>query len=54
MLMCRRHWFMVPRYLRSAVWAAYDGGAGVGSAGLLAAQADAIEAANQAGGTGNG
>lgn len=24
MLMCRRHWFMVPRRLRLAVWAEYD------------------------------
>lgn len=23
MLMCRRHWFMVPKPLRVAVWAAY-------------------------------
>lgn len=23
MLMCRRHWYMVPRELRSAIWGAY-------------------------------
>lgn len=23
MFMCRRHWFMVPKHLRDAVWAAY-------------------------------
>lgn len=24
--MCRRHWFMVPRELRAAVWATYQPG----------------------------
>jgi len=23
MLMCRRHWFMIPKALRAEVWAAY-------------------------------
>jgi hypothetical protein len=32
MLMCRRHWFMVPKRLRDRVWAAYRGhGAGASS-----------------------
>lgn len=26
MLMCRRHWFMVPKPIRDAVWAAYRPG----------------------------
>jgi hypothetical protein len=26
MLMCRRHWFMVPRLLRARVWATYRPG----------------------------
>lgn len=26
MLMCRRHWFMVPKPLRDAVWATYRPG----------------------------
>ena len=28
MLMCRPHWYMVPRPLRDAVWAAWDDGYG--------------------------
>jgi hypothetical protein len=28
MLMCRRHWFMVPKPLRDEVWAAYRAGDG--------------------------
>ncbi len=47
LLMCRNHWFMVPRMMRSAVWAAYDGGAGVGTSKLLMAQSAAIEAVNE-------
>lgn len=26
MLMCRRHWFMLPRVLRSRIWATYRDG----------------------------
>lgn len=26
MLMCRKHWFMVPRYLQLRVWATYRSG----------------------------
>lgn len=25
-LMCKRHWFMVPRYLRDRIWATYQPG----------------------------
>jgi hypothetical protein len=46
LLMCRPHWFQVPHHLRSAVWAAYQGGAGVGSGELMRAQDAAIEAVN--------
>jgi hypothetical protein len=46
-LMCRRHWYMVPKPLRTAVWTAYQGG-GVGSPELLAAQVAAINAVNRA------
>jgi hypothetical protein len=31
MLMCRNHWYMVPKPLRDDVWDAYAGGAGVGT-----------------------
>lgn len=30
-LMCARHWYTVPRALRTRVWRAWDGGAGAGS-----------------------
>ena len=32
MLMCRRHWFMVPKALRNAVWATYVEGQEIGLA----------------------
>ena len=31
MLMCRPHWYMVPKTERQAVWAAWDGGSGAGT-----------------------
>ena len=31
MLMCRNHWYAVPPALRSAVWSAWQNGAGAGS-----------------------
>jgi hypothetical protein len=31
MLMCRPHWYAVPRSLRNDVWAAWNGGAGAGT-----------------------
>ncbi len=40
-LMCRPHWFMVPKPLRDAVWDAWAGGLGAGSP----AHRDAIRAA---------
>lgn len=43
-LMCRGHWFMVPKMLRDAVWDAWRGGLGAGSP----AHRDAILAAVQA------
>lgn len=46
LLMDRAHWAMVPLPLQSEVWRAYRGGAGVGSAELLRAQADAVAAVN--------
>lgn len=45
-LMCKPHWHQTPFMLRRAVWAAYANGAGVGTAELLAAQRDAIDAVN--------
>jgi hypothetical protein len=51
MLMCRRHWRMVPRALRAAVWATYqsgqerlDGTAPIPSVAYLAAATAAIAA----------
>jgi hypothetical protein len=32
MLMCRTHWYQVPRSLRNAVWKAWRDGAGSGTA----------------------
>jgi hypothetical protein len=43
MLMCRPHWYQVPRMLRSAVWAAWDGGYGAGSDEHMEAMRAAIE-----------
>jgi hypothetical protein len=31
MLMCRPHWYQVPRDLRNDVWAAWDNGMGAGT-----------------------
>jgi hypothetical protein len=31
MLMCRPHWYMVPRELREPVWDAWQSGAGAGT-----------------------
>ncbi len=46
MLMCRPHWFTVPKALRDAVWDAYAGGLGAGSPAHLAAVSAAVEAVN--------
>jgi hypothetical protein len=47
MLMCRPHWYMTPRPLRTAVWDAYRDGAGVGTPELARAQDLAIDAVNR-------
>jgi hypothetical protein len=47
LLMCKRHWYMVPRDLRYAVTDAYASGAGLGSGALLHAQQAAIDAVRQ-------
>lgn len=46
MLMCRSHWYMVPPPLRNAVWAAWQEGAGAGTAAHNAALRAAIKAVN--------
>ena len=46
MLMCRPHWFMVPKPLRDDVWDAYSGGAGAGSVEHVDAIRAAIAAVN--------
>lgn len=47
-LMCRADWYRVRRVLRAAVWAAWDGGRGAGSAAHLAAMRAAVGAARRA------
>jgi hypothetical protein len=46
MLMCRSHWFMVPKPLRDDVWHAYAGGSGIGSQKHMLAIGAAIDAVN--------
>lgn len=46
LLMCAPHWHMVPPALQAAVWATYNHGAGIGTAELVEAQQDAIDAVN--------
>lgn len=48
MLMCRTHWYAVPKPLRSAVWAAWADGAGQGTLAHCQAIRAAIEAVNRA------
>lgn len=45
MLMCRRHWFMVPKKLRDAVWATYSPGQCDGTAEITREWHDAADAA---------
>lgn len=45
MLMCRRHWFMVPKGLRAAVWAHYQHGQERGGVSPSEAWLDAANAA---------
>jgi hypothetical protein len=47
MLMCRAHWYQVPKALRNAVWAAWRRGEGAGSPAHTAAITAAIEAVNR-------
>jgi hypothetical protein len=46
MLMCRPHWFMVPKPLRDDVWNAWAGGMGAGSPEHRDAIMAAVEAVN--------
>jgi hypothetical protein len=46
MLMCRPHWRMVPRAMQNAVWNAWQGGLGAGTAAHSAAIAAAVRAVN--------
>jgi hypothetical protein len=45
-LMCPKHWRMVPRWVQSAVYAAFDHRAGLGTPALHAAQSLAIRLVN--------
>ncbi|MGO9292819.1 MAG: hypothetical protein ACLP52_02870 [Streptosporangiaceae bacterium] len=45
-LMCRPHWYAVPRPLRDAVWATWQSGSGAGSPAHMAAINAAIRAVN--------
>ena len=46
-LMCRRHWYLVPKLLRDRVWATWRSGAGVHSAEHRQAVLIAITACQQ-------
>lgn len=46
MLACRPHWYMIPKPLRVAVWAAWRDGAGAGSPEHTAAITAAVKALN--------
>jgi hypothetical protein len=47
MLMCSTHWYMVPSPLRTAVWNAWQDGAGAGTAQHAAAINAAIRSVNE-------
>jgi hypothetical protein len=47
MLMCRNHWYQVPRPLRDAVWATWRSGAGAGTPAHTAAIGAAIDAVDR-------
>ena len=47
MLMCRSHWYMVPKAIRTAVWNAWQDGAGAGSTQHAAAVNAAIRSVNE-------
>jgi hypothetical protein len=46
MLMCPKHWYMVPKPLRAAVWRAWARGEGGGTPAHTAAIRKAIDAVN--------
>lgn len=48
-LMCRPHWYQVPRALRDSVWATWRSGAGVLSADYREAVRQAVEAVQATG-----
>lgn len=50
-LMCRPHWYTVPRPARDSVWATWRSGAGAGTPAHTAAIIAAVAAATPAGGT---
>lgn len=45
-LMCSRHWYSVPKPLRVALWRAWNGGKGMGTAEHVAAMRACIKAAD--------
>lgn len=45
-LMCSRHWYTVPKRLRSKLWAAWRNGAGMGTKAHLDAMRECIRAAD--------
>lgn len=47
LLMCKRHWTLVPPDLQRAVYAAYKNGRGLGTPELLDAQNNAINAVEE-------
>lgn len=47
MLMCGPHWHMVPAPVRTAVWNAWDDGAGAGTPQHTAAISTAIRSVNE-------
>lgn len=47
MLICRSHWYMVPQAIRTAVWNAWQDGAGAGTTQHTAAIRAAIRSVNE-------
>ena len=47
MLMCRPHWYMVPKPLRNDVWGAWANGTGAGSAEHSEAILAAVDAVDR-------
>ena len=46
LLMCRSHWYMVPKSIRDTVWKAWEHGEGAGTPGHSAAIRAAIKSVN--------